>query len=148
VEPVPLLSVPKTLLRYAQLHPVRFVFFTALIIRIPVWIAISIFFDGHVFSDDLTYLKLVEQYGQDGGATWAATKNATGLSQFGLVNVEGRIFSVGLGGTVLSFNGTQWTPVKLENFGAPYLKGVAAIGQGRFLVAGGNGAWKVVSAKN
>jgi hypothetical protein len=28
------------------------------------------------------------------------------------------------------------------------LKGVAAIGQGRFLVAGGNGAWKVVSAKN
>jgi len=85
---------------------------------------------------------------KDGGATWEATKNATGLSQFGLVNVEGRIFSVGLGGTVLSFNGTQWTPVKLENFGAPYLKGVAAIGQGRFLVAGGNGAWKVVSAKN
>jgi len=85
---------------------------------------------------------------KDGGATWEATKNATGLSQFGLVNVEGRIFSVGLGGTVLSFSGTQWTPVKLENFGAPYLKGVAAIGQGRFLVAGGNGAWKVVSAKN
>jgi hypothetical protein len=25
---------------------------------------------------------------------------------------------------------------------------VATIGQGRFLVAGGNGAWKVVTAKN
>jgi photosystem II stability/assembly factor-like uncharacterized protein len=96
----------------------------------------------------VTSLTGIIMHTKDGGATWATTKNATGLSQFGLVNVEGRIFSVGLGGTVLSFNGTQWTPVKLENFGAPYLKGVAAIGQGRFLVAGGNGAWKVVSAKN
>lgn len=96
----------------------------------------------------VTSLTGIIMHTKDGGATWTATKNATGLSQFGLVNVDGRVFSVGLGGTVLSFNGTQWTPVKLENFGAPYLKGVASIGQGRFLVAGGNGAWKVVSAKN
>lgn len=96
----------------------------------------------------VTSLTGIIMHTKDGGASWAATKNPTGLSQFGLVNVDGRIYSVGLGGTVLSFNGGQWTPVKLENFGAPYLKGVAVIGKGNFLVAGGNGAWKVVSAKN
>jgi photosystem II stability/assembly factor-like uncharacterized protein len=96
----------------------------------------------------VTSLTGIIMHTKDGGATWSATKNPTGLSQFGLVNVGGRVYSVGLGGTVLSFNGNQWTPVKIENFGAPYLKGVAAIGQGSFLVAGGNGAWKVVTAKN
>ena len=96
----------------------------------------------------VTSLTGIIMHTKDGGASWTSTKNATGLSQFGLVNVEGRIYSVGLGGTVLNFNGGQWNPVKLENFGAPYLKGVAAIGKGSFLVAGGNGAWKVVTAKN
>lgn len=96
----------------------------------------------------VTSLTGIIMHTKDGGASWAPTKNATGLSQFGLVNVDGRIYSVGLGGTVLSFSGGQWNPVKLENFGTPYLKGVAAIGKGSFLVAGGNGAWKVVTAKN
>ena len=96
----------------------------------------------------VTSLTGIIMHTKDGGASWTSTKNATGLSQFGLVNVDGRIYSVGLGGTVLSFNGGQWNLVKLENFGAPYLKGVAAIGKGSFLVAGGNGAWKVVTAKN
>ena len=72
VEPVPLLSARKTLLKYAQLHPVRFVFLAALIIRIPVWIAISFFFDGHLFGDDLLYLDLVEDYGNNGGAFWSS----------------------------------------------------------------------------
>jgi len=85
---------------------------------------------------------------KDGGASWEATKNPTGLSQFGFVNLDGRVYSVGLGGTVLKLNGSQWTPVKIENFGAPYLKGVAKVGNDSFLVAGGNGAWKLVTAKN
>ncbi|TXI11985.1 MAG: hypothetical protein E6Q68_04800 [Polynucleobacter sp.] len=96
----------------------------------------------------VTSLTGIIMHTKDGGASWSATKNPTGLSQFGLINVDGRIYSVGLGGTVLSFNGGQWSPVKIENFGAPYLKGVANVGKGSFLVAGGNGAWKVVSAKN
>jgi photosystem II stability/assembly factor-like uncharacterized protein len=83
---------------------------------------------------------------KNGGGSWEKTKNDTGLSQFGLAKVDGRVYSVGLGGVVLRLDGNQWAPVKIEGFGAPFLKGVVAV-KGGFLVAGGNGAWKIVTAK-
>ena len=83
---------------------------------------------------------------KNGGGSWEKTNNATGLSQFGLAKVDGRVYSVGLGGVVLRLDGNQWVPVKIEGFGAPFLKGVVAV-KGGFLVAGGNGAWKVVTVK-
>lgn len=58
------------LLKYGLEHPVRFIFLVALLIRIPIWLTISLFFDGHIFSDDLTYLNLVQGFGENGGAEW------------------------------------------------------------------------------
>ena len=84
---------------------------------------------------------------RNGGANWEKMRNDSGLSQFSLVNVDGKVFSAGLGGSVLKLSGDQWVPVKLDNLTAPYLRGATAIGNDRFLVVGGNGAWKIVSAK-
>lgn len=68
---VPLLSATRFLLRQGKQHTMRFVFLTAFVVRIPAWLIISTFFDGHLFGDDQTYLKLVEAYGQNNGALWS-----------------------------------------------------------------------------
>jgi hypothetical protein len=60
----------KVALKYGTKYPVRFVFIAALLTRIPVWLIVSAFFDGHLFGDDQMYLKLIEAYGQDTGASW------------------------------------------------------------------------------
>ena len=60
----------KAVLTYGTRYPVRFVFIAALLLRIPVWLIISTFFDGHLFGDDQTYLKLIEAYGKVSGASW------------------------------------------------------------------------------
>jgi hypothetical protein len=60
----------KAVMTYGTRYPVRFVFIAALLVRIPVWLIISAFFDGHLFGDDQTYLKLIEAYGQNSGASW------------------------------------------------------------------------------
>jgi len=61
------LRVVKT---YSQRHPAYFVFFAALVLRVPVWLIVSIVFEGHLFSDDLNYLNLVEAYGNGTNSNW------------------------------------------------------------------------------
>jgi outer membrane murein-binding lipoprotein Lpp len=85
---------------------------------------------------------------RNGGASWEKMKNDTGLSQFTLVKVGAQVYSVGLGGSVLQLSGDRWLPVKVEGLqSAPYLRGATAIGNDQFLAVGGNGAWKIISAK-
>jgi len=84
---------------------------------------------------------------RNGGGSWEKMKNDTGLSQFTLVKVGSQVYSVGLGGSVLQLSGDRWLPVKVDGLAAPYLRGATAIGNDQFLTVGGNGAWKIISAK-
>jgi hypothetical protein len=67
---VPVRFTPKEVKTLVFQHPVSFVFLVAFFIRVPVWLIVSIFFEGHAFGDDLNYLNLVDGYGNGTSANW------------------------------------------------------------------------------
>jgi photosystem II stability/assembly factor-like uncharacterized protein len=83
----------------------------------------------------------------NGGGSWEKMENPTGLSQFTLVRVGSRVYSVGLGGSVLQLSGDRWVPVKVDGLSAPYLRGAVSISSDQFLAVGGNGTWKIIATK-
>jgi photosystem II stability/assembly factor-like uncharacterized protein len=80
----------------------------------------------------------------DGGKSWQKLSNASGLPQYGLARQGQQLYSVGAGGSLLQLENTEWKPVDYGKAAPGYVRGIAAIGGDRLLIAGGAGVMRMV----
>jgi photosystem II stability/assembly factor-like uncharacterized protein len=80
----------------------------------------------------------------DGGKSWQPLRNASGLPQYGLARQGQQWYSVGAGGSLLRLDQSEWKPVEYGKAAPGYVRGIAAIGDDRLLIAGGAGVMRMV----
>jgi photosystem II stability/assembly factor-like uncharacterized protein len=81
----------------------------------------------------------------DGGKSWQKLANASGLPQYGLARQGQQLYSVGAGGSLLRLENTEWKPLDYGKTVPGYVRGIAAIGTDRLLIAGGAGVIRMVT---
>lgn len=83
---------------------------------------------------------------RDGGASWDKLDNPGGLPQFGLARQGDSVYSVGAGGSLQRLQDERWVALDYGVATPAYLRGIAAVGSDRLLIAGAAGALRVVAA--
>jgi photosystem II stability/assembly factor-like uncharacterized protein len=74
-------------------------------------------------------------------------QNSNHVPLYGIAGSVNSLLAVGDNGAILHHRvgDASWTPVEAASQSRGYLRGVAALGEGQFLVAGGGGALFAVS---
>jgi photosystem II stability/assembly factor-like uncharacterized protein len=78
----------------------------------------------------------------DGGQSWQPIQNGNSAPLYGISGFGDSLLAVGENTTILHhrIGDGAWTPLEDISQSRGYLRGVAALGDGRFMVAGGSGA--------
>jgi photosystem II stability/assembly factor-like uncharacterized protein len=78
----------------------------------------------------------------DGAQSWQSVQNRSPAPLYGITGSGDSLLAVGENGTVLHYRigDLSWAPLEGVSQSRGYLRGVAALGDGRFMVAGGGGA--------
>jgi photosystem II stability/assembly factor-like uncharacterized protein len=78
----------------------------------------------------------------DGAQSWQTMQNHSPAPLYGITGFDDSLLAVGENGTILHhrIGDGSWTPLEEVSQSRGYLRGVAGLGDGRFMVAGGGGA--------